>query len=175
MVQQSEQVLGADQLEYLHALCDSLIVPGTTIPVDADKTLAAALLRRDFDSAKICRVALSIFYSNPKIRIFLESELSGATATLDSFLADGTLIAFLNTPLMQALLRTSIVPNISFELLLTHIRLRFLEGAVTPNWQSSDEILRAAAALSIYAFLTEYIFAEQEAETGLVETLQNQL
>ena len=175
VVQQSEQVLGADQWEYLHALCDSLIVPGTTIPVDADKTLAAALLRRDFDSAKICRAALSIFYSNPKIRLFLDSALSVATATLDSFLADGTLIAFLNTPLMQALLRTSIVPNISFELLLTHIRLRFLEGAVTPNWQSSDEILRAAAALSIYAFLTEYIFAEQEAETGLVETLQNQL
>ena len=87
----------------VHELCDSLSVPGVDIPADAEVVLSNALLSRDFDVAKLCAAALHILISDVKVKVYLNAAWRGDVATLDRFLADGSLIAFLNTWLMQAL------------------------------------------------------------------------
>ncbi|MDG2244610.1 MAG: class I SAM-dependent methyltransferase [Rhodospirillaceae bacterium] len=155
----------------VHELCDSLTVPGADIPADAEVVLSNALLSRDFDVAKLCTAALHILISYVKVQVYLNAAWRGDVATLDRFLADGSLIAFLNTRLMQALLVTTPIPQLAFERLLIHARRYFLEKVVQQDQQFSDEILSAATAVSIYGFLSEYIFPESAAEKQSIESL----
>ena len=161
--------------EQLNTLCDSLLVPGTRIPTDAVVQLADGLLLRNFDSLKICSAALALLGSNPRIVEFVESALSGNTALLDRNFEDGTLIAFLNTPLMKALLRTTPIPSVPVERLLIYIRHQLLKCVIDPNWQPFEEALEAAVSMSIHSFLTEYIFPETPEESRLVERAQESL
>ena len=152
-------------------LCRALMKPGFSIPVGTDLKLADALLTREMDSVLIVNAAHSLLLANPQIVEILDSAWDRDEDTLDSLLSDGTLIAFLNSPLLQALLFTSPVPNLSMERLLTHVRRRLLESAVDPNWQCNATTLKAAAALSAQAFLTEYVFDESPHELRLADTL----
>ncbi len=160
------------RLNHIYDLCDAIAAPGASIPANADTTLADTLLQRDSDTVALCRAAVSILVANPQVHHFLECAWADDIDALDRFLADGTLVAFLNTPLMQALLTTTPIPYLSFEKLFAHIRKRFLESVSNPEWKYTDIILKAGVAISIYAYLTEYVFSESDAETALINGLQ---
>lgn len=168
LLQQSD---GAIYRKTIHELCDALTVPNAKIPANSDTQLAEALLRRNFDVAKLCTASLHILISNVQVQVFLNSAWSNDTAAWDRFLADGSLIAFLNSPLMRALMVTTPIPQLPFDRLVTHIRQRLLEDAASSTQRFSDETLNAAATISIYAFLSEYVFPESVGETRLVERL----
>ena len=91
--------------------------------------------------------------------------------SLDALLADGTLIAFLNAPLVRALLLISPVPDLSFERLFTHVRNRLLICALDPGWSANAVVMDAAVALSLNAYLTDYTFNETPHEAELLQTL----
>lgn len=156
-------------------LCQTLRTPGVAIPPDADKDLAKALLSREQGSAEITIAALTLLNSNRRVVSILELALQQNEPALDALLADGTLITFLNAPLIQALLYSSPVPSLAFERLLLHIRKRLLGCAIDSAWQSDTSTTSAAAALAAYAFLTEYIGDELAEETELVSQLVHRL
>lgn len=175
MVEQSQVSAVSARIDALHRLCDSLGTPGTQIPANADHVIASGLMARDFDPIKLCNAALSIFASNPTICRFMEAAWADDHATLAECFDSGTLTAFVNTPLMQALLITTPVPVLAFEKLLTYMRRRFLEGAMLPDQNADEAILKAVTAISNYAFLTEYVLAESPAELDAVSSLSREV
>lgn len=174
----TEQLQNQDphtDIDQIHQLCELLSTPGSVIPPGADVELADALSRRDFDPMKLLMAGRQLLLSNAQICMFLERAWAGDVAALDQVLGDGTLVAFYNTPLMQALLKTTPIPDLRFERLTTHIRLRLLECAADPAWQSDPATLKTAVAIAVHAFLTDYILPETDRETELVNTLRAHL
>lgn len=172
MTQQVPDSNGRTDIEHMTRLCDTLSTPGSAVPHGADIELADALLRRDFDTMKLVTAAWHLLLSNSQVRTFLECAWKGDTISLDRVLADGTLIALYNTPLMQALLKTTPVPDLHFERLTAHVRMRLLECTADPSWQPDPSTVKAAAGIGVHAFLTEYICRETEQEAQLVEALR---
>lgn len=175
MTQQLQNREPRTDIERMTGLCELLATPGSVIPSRADIELADALSRRDFDPMKLLIAGRQLLLSNAQVRSFLESAWTGDVATLDQFLANGTLIGFYSTPLMLALLKTTPIPDLHFERLTTHIRMRLLECAADPGWQPDRTTLQATAAIAIHAFLTDYILLETERETQLINALQERL
>ena len=174
-----EQTPKSREIEPLHSkaydklrrLCDVLCVPGSKIPQNSDEFLTNILLRRDCDYSRLRISALAVIQSYTGTMQMLENAWSNNLEQLDNSLKNGQIVVFLNLPLVQALLRTTTIPDLRFELLLTHTRLRLLECACDPNWFYDDETFNVAVSISLYAFSTEYIFPESEYETNLLEKL----
>ena len=152
-------------------LCRNLLKPGFSIPPETDLKLAEALLTRELGRTELVLAALNVLRSNSWIQEILECAWTLDEQSLNALLADGTLVAFLNTPLMRALLMTSPIPDLSFERLFTHVRNRLLICALDPGWSANATVLDAAVALSLNAYLTDYIFNETPHEKELVRTL----
>lgn len=175
MTNQTQERQERTDIQRLTRLCDALASPGSVVPPGADVEIAQALLRRDFDPMRLVAGAWPLLLANPQVRVFMDSAGRGDISTLDQYLADGTLVAFYNTPLMQALLRTTVVPDLRFERLNAHVRLRLLECTADPAWQSDGSTSKVASAIGMQAFLTEYIYLETSRETQLVEALQDKV
>ena len=152
-------------------LCQNLMTPGFAIPSGSDKRLADALLGREISRTMLVPACMNVLKSNAQVVSFLDHAWTRNEPALDGLLADGTLVSFLNSSLMQALLMTSPIPNLAVERLLTHVRRRLLDCALDPDWHSNTATHQCATALSVHAFLTEYIFFESENEHQKVEQL----
>ena len=164
-----------DQREHILSLCSDLMKPGFAISSGMDRELAEALLSREIDRAALVKASLLLLRANPRVAEILDQAWRRDEAALDARLSDGTLIAFLNAPLLQALLYSSAIPDLSMERLLTHARKRFLDCAIDSNWNFNAATLKSATALSMHAFLTEYVFFESLHESELVDVLSNRL
>lgn len=171
MIEQADIYRNGTDTARLTQLCETLVTPGATIPKDADKDLTDALLRRDFDSLKLVTASWFLMVSNPQVRSFLERAWAADFAVLDQYLADGSLIAFYATPLMQALLGATPVPDLSFERLNVYLRMRLLEVALDDSTQPSRKMRRVAPALATQAYLTDYIYPITDREDQLLAEL----
>lgn len=156
---------------FLTKLCETLTTPGAEIPAGADQELAEALLRRDFDLIKLVTASWFLIQSNPQVQAIMESARKGDTVTLDRHFSDGLLAAFYSTPLMLALLKTTPVPDLNFEILNIYMRARLLQVAVDSS-QPTDKVIQIAAALAIQAYLTDYIYPHSDAESRLLNQLE---
>ncbi|MFL2769498.1 MAG: class I SAM-dependent methyltransferase [Rhodospirillaceae bacterium] len=157
--------------DQVSALCQTLTIPGAFIPPDSDKVIAKALLSREMGSLDLTNAALSLLRNNSRVDAILNLAWQKDEIALEKLLADGTLIALLNTPMMQALLFSCPIPDLRVERLLTQIRLLLLDRALKAGWYPDKAIAKVAAALAAQAFLTEYIFEESDNETDLISML----
>lgn len=157
------------------SLCQNLKNPGFSIPPGADEKLAEALFSREMGSAGLIVAALNLLRANPRVAAILDAAEQGNTAYLDQLLADGTMIAFLAHPLVQAMLYSSLVPDIAFERLLMHVRKRLLECAFDMRWTPDANTMKVVVALAAYCYLTEYIFDVPQDEVELIDALDRRL
>ena len=156
-------------------LCRTLMQPSFVIPPEAPAKLADALLSREMDRTQLVSACLCVLRSIENVVHILERAWEQDENALDALLTDGTLVAFLNTPLMQALLLTTPIPDLAMERLLTHVRQRLLDCALDPNWRFNTATLSTATALSVHAFLVEYVFTETDEEQLRVRPLRTRI
>ena len=155
--------------------CQKLKKSGAVIEPGMDLRIADALFSREMGYVDLVLAAVTLLHANPRVVSILDLAWQKDEQALDALLADGTLVAFLNTPLIQALLYSSPIPDLAMERLLTHVRRRLLACAIDQTWRSDTFTMSAVAALSAHSFLTEYVFEETQTESDLVTNLQNRL
>ena len=167
----SRNVTTPEFRQEISQLCQDLVKPDFAIPPGTDKRLAEALLSREISRTMLVPACISLLKSNAQVVSFFDHAWSRNEPALDALLSDGTLVSFLNSSLMQALLMTSPLPDLAVERLLTHVRRRLLDCALDPDWYFNAATHQTATALSVHTFLTEYIFFESEDERQKVEQL----
>lgn len=159
----------------MERLCASLAIPGTSIPRGADIQIAQALLRRDFDPLALAAAAWQLMCAHPQIRALLDAAWTSDTAMLDKAFDEGVLVTLYDTPLLQAILKTTPLPDLHFECLTKFIRKRLLKVATRPESKTNSQMLNVASGIAINVFLTEYVYAETESEKSAIERLHAQI
>jgi len=151
------------------------MTPGIYISKETADTLADALLSREVSRTMLIPACLNFLRANNRIAEMLDLAWRQDEQALDALLADGTLVALLNTRLMQALLMTTPIPNLAMERLLTHVRRRLLTCSIDTAWFFNSATLKTASALSVHNFLNEYVYFESKDELNQVEVLCKRL
>lgn len=171
----TQPVTTAQFQDEIAGLCKALTQEGATIPHGAPDKLARALLSREVGGPTLVSACMNVLRADSRVVHFLDLAWRKDTQALDHLLADGTLVSFLNTPLMQALLMTTPMPDLAMERLLTHVRHRLLDCTIDAAWFFNTATLQTASALAVHTFLTEYIFFESDEEKGRVDLLCRRL
>ena len=162
---------GKKEREQVSTLCQMLTTPGALVPPDSDKVIARALLSREMGCLELTNAALSLLKNNSRVDAILNFAWQKDEIALEKLLADGTITALLTTPMMQALLFSSPIPDLRIERLLTQVRFFLLGRTLKADWRPDKATAKVAAALAAQAFLTEYIFEESAYETDLISRL----
>lgn len=155
----------------IQKLCRDIVQSPSAIAPGSDQVLAAALLQRNVDWMQVAHAALVLVQSDPATERLLSHGWAGNAEDLQKLWDSGEIIAFLTTPLMQAMLQTTPIPDLKIESLLVYARKRMMQHALDLTFEADAGVLAAASALACNAFLTEYVFQETAQDSLNMEIL----
>jgi SAM-dependent methyltransferase len=161
---------GRDRADYRHALAAALRPVRFTVasPVVRD-ILLALFAAGDVDHQDLAEASLGLIKAAPDF----ERVAAAAGTDESAALADPRVADWLADPLLQAVLRQTIVADPAMEAVLTALRRHWLGRVVGDGL--SDVADTALAALADQCFNNEYLFEETPAETAALVALPDRL
>ena len=137
--------------------------PAEGLDGECEPHVVAALASDGIDTQRLVRPALGL--------LSISDAFKALSAAHDNEIIDGQHDGALTSEILLGLLRRTVVANTGAEILLTRLRRLCLEDFWRDESGLAERLPTFAAALATQCFLTDYAYAESEAERAIIDEL----